>query len=136
MKKATLALIGAMFSLSAVAAPPTDGGFDPSAAPPPPHKQLDNVKGADDAHIGSNVKMLTSKPQRENAWVSLEGNIIKKTGDNTYQFRDKTGSIDLMIPHDKWRGHKVKPNTLVNINGHLKNEHGRMFIAVDAVHAD
>lgn len=106
----------------------TGGGFDASEAPPPDHKQEDGIKGSEDAREAT-VKTVVSGG--ENSWVTLEGNIIKKTGEARYLFRDKTGSITIIINDDKWDSQKVTPKDLVSISGRFGKEKSPPLIRAD-----
>ena len=55
----------------------------------------------------------------DGASVSLKGNLVKKTGEDLYQFRDKTGQIDVYIPMAVFDGKNVSPDELVGISGSL-----------------
>jgi len=91
MKKIVLsACLAALFSMSAFAdeAP----GLKADKAPPPPHKMDDGYRGIEDAR-SMNVKQ--AKSLHDGASVSLRGNLLKKEGNDLYQFRDKTGHIQV-----------------------------------------
>ncbi|WP_114195319.1 YgiW/YdeI family stress tolerance OB fold protein [Edaphovirga cremea] len=112
MRKLTIAIFVALLSLPAFAE--TGEGFKGDETPPPPHKQDSGYKGMEDTH---NITISHLKELREGAWVTLKGNIIKKIADDHYQFRDKTGTIDIKLAKDTWNGEEVTPNDLVTISG-------------------
>lgn len=128
MKKLLTATFIILLSLPALAA--TGGGFDPSETPPPPHKQDSGIKGSEDAKESTVKTVITSD---KNTWVTLEGNIIKKTGEEHYTFRDKTGSITIILKDDKWNGQKVTPKDLVSISGRLENEQAKNIVRVEQI---
>lgn len=115
MKKIVLsACLAALFSMSAFAdeAP----GLKADKAPPPPHKMDDGYRGIEDAR-SMNVKQ--AKSLHDGASVSLRGNLLKKEGNDLYQFRDKTGHIQVQIPMAVFEGKSFSPDDLVGISGSL-----------------
>lgn len=115
MKKIVLsACLAALFSMSAFAdeAP----GLKADKAPPPPHKMDDGYRGIEDAR-SMNVKQ--AKSLHDGASVSLRGNLLKKEGNDLYQFRDKTGHIQVQIPMVVFEGKSFSPDDLVGISGSL-----------------
>lgn len=128
MKIIILALVITLYNLPAGAA--TGGGFEASETPPPPHKQDSGIKGSEDAKESTVKTVLASDP---NTWVTLEGNIIKKTGKGRYLFRDKTGSITVLLNDDQWNGQNVTPKNLVSISGRLEKQDDRTLIRVQQI---
>lgn len=60
-----------------------------------------------------------AKAMHDGATISLRGNLIDDRGDDKYVFRDKTGSIDTVIPRSVFDGRTVKPDNMISINGRL-----------------
>lgn len=115
MKKILLITsLTALFSMAAFAqdAP----GLKTDKAPPPPHKMEDGYRGMEDAR---SMTIKQAKTMHDGASVSLKGNLVKKTGEDLYQFRDKTGQIDVYIPMAVFDGKNVSPDELVGISGSL-----------------
>lgn len=56
----------------------------------------------------------------DDAYVALEGNIIKQIGDNDYIFKDATGEIKIEIENKAWRGQSITPNDKVRILGEVE----------------
>ena len=104
----------ALFSMAAFAqdAP----GLKTDKAPPPPHKMEDGYRGMEDAR---SMTIQQAKTMHDGASVSLKGYLVKKTGEDLYQFRDKTGQIDVYIPMAIFDGKNVSPDELVGISGSL-----------------
>ncbi|WP_410014105.1 YgiW/YdeI family stress tolerance OB fold protein [Sodalis sp. C49] len=126
MKKATIAALILLCSLPALA---QNGGFHGDEPPPPPDKQQSGFRGSADA---KQVTIKQAKGMKDNAWVTLQGNIEKKLGGDKYLFRDHTGSIEVEIDNDKWNGQDVSPKDLLVISGKLdKDRHG---VNVDVEH--
>lgn len=95
-----------------------EGGFKSGETAPPAHKQDAGYKGSEDT---AESKIAQVRTLRDGAWVTLEGNILKKTGKDTYDFRDKTGTISLLIPQSAWGDQKYDADDLVRVSGFVKN---------------
>ncbi|XTZ38608.1 YdeI family stress tolerance OB fold protein [Salmonella enterica] len=115
MKKIVLtACVAALFSMTAFAE--DSPGLKTDDAPPPPHKMTDGYRGIEDART-MNVK--EAKEMHDGASVSLRGNLLQKKGEDIYDFRDKTGQIEVIIPMAVFDGRSVSPDNLVRISGSL-----------------
>lgn len=117
MKKVTLLALSALLSFSALAA--DEGGFKAGETPPPPGKQDAGYKGSEDTGQSTTASIRDS---RENAWVTLEGNIIKKESGDRYQFRDKTGTIIIMAPKAVFDGKEYDAQDLVRVSGNVSGK--------------
>ncbi len=93
MKKLALAM-ACLFAVG-VAQADDKGGFSQDAAPPPPHKLDDGYRGVEDGRI---MTVEQAKTMHDGATVLLRGNLLKRQGDDRYQFRDKSGTITVIIP--------------------------------------
>ncbi|QWA09637.1 YgiW/YdeI family stress tolerance OB fold protein [Sodalis ligni] len=119
MKKWAMAALIAFFGLPALA---QSGGFHGDEPPPPPNKQESGYRGTVDAR---HTSIASAKRMKTNAWVTLDGHIEKKIGNDKYFFRDATGTVLLEIRGDKWNGQEIKPKDLISISGRLlKDRHG------------
>ena len=66
------------------------------------------------------VAQVTSKPV-DDQQVQLEGMLVRKTGRDTYQFRDATGEIQVEIDSDDFpAGKPVGPETRVTLLGEVE----------------
>ena len=119
MKKLALAM-ACLFAVG-VAQADDKGGFSQDAAPPPPHKLDDGYRGVEDGRI---MTVEQAKTMHDGATVSLRGNLLKRQGDDRYQFRDKSGTITVIIQH-------VEPDDLVNINGSLDRKMTPPVVRID-----
>ena len=104
------------------------GGFKNDAAPPPPHAMDKGYRGMEDAQ---GMTIVQAKAMHDGTSVSLTGNLIKKTGEDRYQFRDKTGTLDVTIPLAVFDGRSVQPDQLVAINGTLDKKQKPAVMKVD-----
>ena len=79
------------------------------------------------------VTVEQAKSMRDDAHVSLKGNIIQSLGDETYLFRDATGTIEVEIDNDDWRGVTATPDDVVVISGEIDREWAHASIDVSIV---
>ncbi|MEY0291035.1 YgiW/YdeI family stress tolerance OB fold protein [Providencia rettgeri] len=77
--------------------------------------------------------VIQAKELPDDAWVSLEGNIVKQIGKELYEFRDSTGSIAVDIDDKRWRGQVVKPDTKVRLDGEVDKDWMELEIDVKRV---
>jgi uncharacterized protein (TIGR00156 family) len=125
-KMLVIAGLSAVLSLPAMA--DDEGGFKTDAAPPPPHAMDKGYRGMEDAQ---GMTIVQAKAMHDGASISLTGNIIKKTGEDRYQFRDKTGTLDVHIPQAVFDGRNLSPDELVAINGTLDKKQKPAVMKVD-----
>ncbi|MEX9225888.1 YgiW/YdeI family stress tolerance OB fold protein, partial [Providencia rettgeri] len=69
----------------------------------------------------------------DDAWVSLEGHIVKQIGKELYEFKDSTGSIAVDIDDRRWRGQVVTPETKVRLDGEIDKEWASLEVDVKRV---
>ena len=85
---------------------------------------------------GATTDVVTVKSianMKDDVDVTLEGNIIKKTGSEHYIFKDPTGEIEVEIEDENFKGIKVTPQTKVKIRGEVDKEWRSRTIDVDSV---
>jgi uncharacterized protein (TIGR00156 family) len=100
---ATTATVLTMFATAAIAQYTGPGKTEPKAAP-----------------IVRTVAEALSKPV-DDQQVQLEGTLVRKTGRDTYQFRDATGEIQVEIDGDDFpAGEPVGPETRVKLLGEVE----------------
>lgn len=104
------------------------GGLKKDVAPPPPHAIEDGYRGTDDAE---KMTIEQAKTLHDGATVSLRGNLLKRQGDDRYQFRDKSGTITVIIPVAAFNEQHVEPDDLVNINGSLDRKMTPPVVRID-----
>lgn len=74
--------------------------------------------GASNAYAKTTVKEIQADP-KDDAKVTLEGKLLKKTGDETYTFSDGTGEIAVEIDDEDFPNQPVNENTTVRIEGEV-----------------
>lgn len=86
-----------------------------------------NGPGPDLATVAEVSKM------KDDARVSLQGNLVKHLGDEVYLFQDATGAIEVEIEAEAWRGISVKPEDLIVISGEVDKDWSHTSIDVSSV---
>lgn len=79
------------------------------------------------------VTVKQALTMRDDARVSLKGNIVKSLGDEVYLFQDATGSIEVEIDSEDWRGLTVQPEDVVIISGEVEKDWNHTSIDVSSV---
>lgn len=74
-----------------------------------------------------------AKELPDDAWVSLEGNIVKQIGKELYEFKDSTGTITVDIDDRRWQGQVVTPETKVQLDGEIDKEWMELEVDVKRV---
>ncbi|WP_337263486.1 MULTISPECIES: YgiW/YdeI family stress tolerance OB fold protein [unclassified Serratia (in: enterobacteria)] len=125
MKKITLALLIALCSAPVLA---QQGGFlDPNA----PQAQTHN--GQQGGFAGPSATLTTAdkvKSLNDNTWVMLQGNIEQRVGDDTYTFRDATGTLTVEIDKKRWNGQTITPQDKVQLEGKVDKEWNNVEVDV------
>lgn len=107
-------LLGVLLALSATAA----AGF--------------SEHGTADAHGGvSRVAALKNMP--DDSYVVLEGRIEKQVRREHYIFRDVSGSIEVEIDDDVWRGVNVSPRDKVRLTAEIDQDWNGTEVDVKSV---
>ncbi len=76
------------------------------------------------------------KEMRDDANVTLRGNIVQHLGGDDYLFRDATGTVQVEIDHDKWNGRKVTPTDVVVLHGEVDKDLFSVSVDVEQVVAE
>jgi uncharacterized protein (TIGR00156 family) len=112
MKKYTLAALIALCSAPVLA---QQGGFlDPAA----PQTQTQNTQQG--GFSGPSAALTTVdkvKSMSDDTWVMLQGNIEQRVGDDTYTFRDASGTLTVEIDKKRWNGQTITPKDKVQLEG-------------------
>lgn len=124
MKKiAALVAVLALCSAPAFAANP--GGFTGPGAT--------SQSGGFTGPNGSKATVESAKSLRDDAWVTLRGNIVERISDDTYLFKDSTGTINIDINHKRWNGVTVGPQDTVEIQGEVDKDWNSVEIDVKEI---
>jgi uncharacterized protein (TIGR00156 family) len=82
---------------------------------------------------GGNTTVENAKSMRDDAWVTLRGNIVERLSDDVYTFKDASGTINVDIDHKRWNGVSVGPQDLVEIQGEVDKDWNSVEIDVKQV---
>ncbi|PDO86228.1 YgiW/YdeI family stress tolerance OB fold protein [Kosakonia pseudosacchari] len=82
---------------------------------------------------GSKATVESAKSLRDDAWVTLRGNIVERISDDTYLFKDSTGTINIDINHKRWNGVTVGPQDTVEIQGEVDKDWNSVEIDVKEI---
>ena len=90
------------------------GGFEAGKTPPPQHKEAAGYKGSEDT-AETTVKLI--KDFRPGGYATLEGYIVKRIEDDTYQFRDSTGTVNIDASPATFKGKTYSAEDKVRVSG-------------------
>lgn len=68
-----------------------------------------------------------------NAYVSIQGNIVKRISDDKYSFKDTTGVITVEIDDDKWGGVSAGTQDKLELIGEVEKKVNSTELDVDTV---
>ncbi|MFS2221440.1 YgiW/YdeI family stress tolerance OB fold protein [Pantoea sp. B65] len=122
----------ALFAIAALVSTPVlavnNGGFvDPNA--PAASMQQGGFNGPN----GSVVTVKQAQDLKDDSWVTLRGNIDKRTGDEDYSFHDASGTMTVEIDHKRWQGLSVSPADNVELQGKLDKDFNSVELDVKSV---
>jgi uncharacterized protein (TIGR00156 family) len=129
MNKILTLCLAALLAAPALAA---DGGFNPDGKAPPPKDQKDGYRAVTDNQQLTATSELTHLSS--GTWVTLQGNILRQTGHNTWELRDRAGTAQLQIDSSVWQGQEVKPDDLISVNGTLLRHGKSVLVQVKKLH--
>lgn len=128
MKK-TLAIAAIVALMSApVFAANTQGGFSG-----PGSTATSSQNGGFVGPNGTVTTVEKAKSMRDDAWVTLRGNIVERLSDDTYTFKDSSGTVNVDISYKRWNGLTVTPNDVVEIQGEVDKDWNSVEIDVKQI---
>ena len=109
-------LTGATLALLAFAATADDqrGGF----------------KGPDSLQL---VTAAEASQLGDDTAVKLQGHIVRAQGDETYEFKDDTGTLIVEIDNEDWNGVEATSESTVELRGEIDKEWNKTEVDVDSV---
>lgn len=123
MKKVALLTLIALCSAPVLA---QQGGFlDPNA------QQTQTT--APGGFAGPSAALTTVdkvKSLSDDTWVMLQGNIEQRVGDDTYTFRDATGTLTVEIDKKRWNGQTITPKDKVQLEGKVDKDWSNVEVDV------
>ncbi len=94
------------------------------------HAQTGGFNGPDGREL---VTALKVQELADDTNVRLVGYIVRKTGDEEYEFKDDSGTLIVEIDDDDWHGLEVSPADKVQLTGEVDKERAGNTIDVDSV---
>ncbi|CNE92408.1 YgiW/YdeI family stress tolerance OB fold protein [Yersinia mollaretii] len=94
------------------------GGFDGPATT----QTQPATEGGFSGPSATNTTVDKVKSMRDDARVTLQGNIVERLGHDTYTFRDSTGTITVDIDSKRWKGQTITPQDKVQIEGKVDKD--------------
>ena len=70
----------------------------------------------------------------DDARVIMRGRIVEKLGDETYMFKDSSGTMRVEIDNDTWRGQVVTPDDYVRLYGEVERNRRGVSIEVERIY--
>jgi len=90
------------------------GGFEGGKKPPAQQNEDAGYKGTEDT---GETPVTLIKDFRQGGYVTLEGYIVKKIADDTYQFRDSSGTVNIKAPTATFKGKTFNAEDKVRVSG-------------------
>ncbi len=79
------------------------------------------------------ISVTQAKSLHDDAWVVLEGSIVKQVGHELYEFRDNSGSVYVDIDDKRWLGQTVSPTNKIRIEGEVDKDWNTVEIDVKTI---
>ncbi|ELY6247011.1 YgiW/YdeI family stress tolerance OB fold protein [Cronobacter universalis] len=130
MKKQLIALCVAASALSATPVMAQKGGF---SGPDSSASATATSKGGFQGPDAASTTVSEAKNLRDDAWVVLEGNIVRKMGKELYEFRDASGTVNVDIDDHVWNGVTITPKDKVRIEGEVDKDWNSVEIDVKKI---
>ena len=81
----------------------------------------------------SKVTVAQALKMKDDSFVTIQGNIIKRIYDDKYTFKDSTGTITVEIDTEKWEGQSVNTVDLLELTGEIEKKFNSTLLDVDTV---
>ncbi|CAM4057189.1 YgiW/YdeI family stress tolerance OB fold protein [Serratia silvae] len=125
MKKIALLTLIALCSAPVLA---QQGGFpNPNATPAQTQTSPQGGFSGPSAALTTVDKV---KSMSDDTWVMLQGNIEQRVGDDTYTFRDATGTLTVEIDRKRWNGQTITPKDKVQLEGKVDKDWSNVEVDV------
>ena len=125
MKKIALLTLITLCSAPVLA---QQGGFlDPNTAPAQTQTSPQGGFSGPSAALTTVDKV---KSMSDDTWVMLQGNIEQRVGDDTYTFRDATGTLTVEIDRKRWNGQTITPKDKVQLEGKVDKDWSNVEVDV------
>jgi uncharacterized protein (TIGR00156 family) len=116
MKKVILVSLLVLISSGVYA---EQGGYKTGEVSPPPKDQDAGYKGSEDT---GQTHVSQIRDFRQGGYVTLEGYIVKKGQGDNYQFRDNTGTVNIVATNEAFKGKTYAADDLVRVSGKVQGK--------------
>ncbi len=79
------------------------------------------------------VTVTEALKMRDDSYVTVQGNIIKRISDDKYTFKDSTGTMTVEIDTEKWAGQSVNMTDKLELTGEIEKKLNSTVLDVDSV---
>ena len=90
----------------------------------------DTKEGFND-YTAKKATVVEALKMNDDAYVTIQGNIIKKISDDKYSFKDSTGVILVEINKDIWSGISADTKDKLEITGEVEKKNNQTHIDVE-----
>lgn len=90
---------------------------------------IDGFKG----NLIKKTSVAEALKMNDDTYVTVQGNIVKKLSDDMYLFKDATGSMNVEIDKDKWKGVSADTKDLLELTGEVEKKYNSTKLDVDMV---
>ncbi len=73
------------------------------------------------------------KTMEDGSYVNMQGYIVEKLDDESYNFQDSTGNILLLINDEDWNAESITSKDLVEVQGEVRNGWTDVEVKADMV---
>ena len=77
--------------------------------------------------------VATALKQPDDAYVTVQGNIVKKISQDKYLFKDATGTMTVEIDTDKWGTINATEKDTLELTGEIERKLNSVHLDVDTV---
>lgn len=95
--------------------------------------QAQNQAGGFEGPGPAIVTVAQVKTMKDDAHVALKGRITQRISGEVYLFEDASGTLEVEIDDDDWRGVTASPTDTVIILGEVDKEWNKLRVDVDSV---
>ena len=85
------------------------------------------------ASVSAATPIKEALRMRDESYVTVRGNIVKRLTDDKYLFRDSTGEIVVDIDNEDWGGVTAGPQDTLELSGEIDRDFNKVEIDVGMV---
>ena len=83
--------------------------------------------------VERNINISEALKMKDNSYITIQGNIVKRLSNDTYLFKDSTGKITVEIDSHKWMGQTADRNDILELSGEIERDNTSVKLDVDKV---